>query len=1042
MKVQFLFSNYFKGKWTPTTQDTMDKYLNDAFVAPPNDVIEKICRPWEYLIRKGLLEIRIFQNKKGDNRTIFFTMNPLALYEVRKLDPECVQYLMSQITIRRIFPNLTIFPTDVTIKYDTPKILKAALLQTCEYNYHRKYSFPYHKLTHMELHAYQDQNIVWMIERDRVPVTITYSSAYNCAIELPENSGSIYCGADKGSLWAPPSHRIDKTVDVLGGVLADEMGLGKTLTFLTMAVGTRLQTWKVIDDRFYSRATLIVLPDHLCGQWEDMIMGNAKLGIKAYFKESAKIKVIHMLTLANYKQYSMKDLLEADFVVTSFKHLLRPTIPDPFETKGDSPYHLRAQLSAKRKEFFAAVQKNPKLLEEKGASLFLVTWYHMVIDEIQEATKDKYSPKPTMDGGIIKRQPILEDLLLLLDAPRRWVLSGTPFEDDPRWTNDLGFILRYLIGEPDALCAVLKKDSLEQIAKLFRRNTKASTYREVKLPPIEESVIKIPFSLEERIRYDAYIADKNYKVTDPEIQNLLCSPNMTSEETSDKAKSSRKILQELKQKHKNDYQVLRDRIVKYKKDQKKISARLDRLGRQHELAPDSDKEDHLSDSEPEIDSDRRRRKGHRRGSDSDSDSDYSSSESEGEEIIIATSNTQNNLKNRVKKDKKKKKKNNDDSSSSSSDDAEDSDDENTQENNMSADQAKNQLNFVKENLTNCREQAKGKISSIRYLRTIGKQLRSKKIDCPLCKDKINKNSMGMTCCGHMFCHECIIKSYRQKTRCPICQTNLDRMGGIFRIASESKKEDVKKYGSKLLYLIKLMKNIREKKEKVLLFAHNTEFLKRISAVLDEQKIGNVFVQGAASQRNAALQKFRDKDSDTCAIMMSMQDSAAGADLTVAKYIIILDTIPGKERFTTEAQAVARLARLGQTAKKVKIWRLVMENTIEDEALEKLFDNSEDGNVQKDNVTSASSATGSSGTSKKDTSSEKKGKNTKKNKSNSDSESDDSSSSDSDSDSDNGGGNRKRSTRLQSNVSSSSSDDDNDRNRRSGGRSLIDRNDLR
>lgn len=42
-------------------------------------------------------------------------------------------------------------------------------------------------------------------------------------------------------------------------------------------------------------------------------------------------------------------------------------------------------------------------------------------------------------------------------------------------------------------------------------------------------------------------------------------------------------------------------------------------------------------------------------------------------------------------------------------------------------------------------------------------------DCPICMEPLSKLNNCVSKCGHKFCLECLLKSYRKKNNCPICR---------------------------------------------------------------------------------------------------------------------------------------------------------------------------------------------------------------------------------------------------------------------------------
>ena len=78
-----------------------------------------------------------------------------------------------------------------------------------------------------------------------------------------------------------------KSLTFHGGCLIDEVGLGKTLDIITLGLAnpaTSTSYTKIsCKDKFYSRATLVICPNQLCGQWirefKDKINSSAEINV-------------------------------------------------------------------------------------------------------------------------------------------------------------------------------------------------------------------------------------------------------------------------------------------------------------------------------------------------------------------------------------------------------------------------------------------------------------------------------------------------------------------------------------------------------------------------------------------------------------------------------------------------------------------------------------------------------------------------------------------------------------------------------------------
>jgi|SaaInlStandDraft_5_1057022.scaffolds.fasta_scaffold00852_4 SNF2 family DNA or RNA helicase len=214
-------------------------------------------------------------------------------------------------------------------------------------------------------------------------------------------------------------------------------------------------------------------------------------------------------------------------------------------------------------------------------------------------------------------------------------------------------------------------------------------------------------------------------------------------------------------------------------------------------------------------------------------------------------------------------------------------------------------------------------------------------DCCICYDKLN--DPVMTECGHIFCNECITLSLKYQPNCPSCRKSISTQN-IYKITKKQQKEQQKgdplilKYGTKLATLIKIIKKITKNSEnKVIVFSQWDNMLSMIGRTLSENNITNTFIKGNIYQRNNAICKFktgktsRGKKAESNVIMLSLEHSASGTNLTEASHIIFIEPInkSHNERMAIEGQAIGRVCRIGKNSK-VKILRIITENTIEED----------------------------------------------------------------------------------------------------------------
>lgn len=45
-------------------------------------------------------------------------------------------------------------------------------------------------------------------------------------------------------------------------------------------------------------------------------------------------------------------------------------------------------------------------------------------------------------------------------------------------------------------------------------------------------------------------------------------------------------------------------------------------------------------------------------------------------------------------------------------------------------------------------------------------------NCPICLEKIKKDDLTVTGCGHCYCYQCIMQASEHDKKCPICRKNI------------------------------------------------------------------------------------------------------------------------------------------------------------------------------------------------------------------------------------------------------------------------------
>jgi SNF2 family DNA or RNA helicase len=209
-------------------------------------------------------------------------------------------------------------------------------------------------------------------------------------------------------------------------------------------------------------------------------------------------------------------------------------------------------------------------------------------------------------------------------------------------------------------------------------------------------------------------------------------------------------------------------------------------------------------------------------------------------------------------------------------------------------------------------------------------------DCIICMEKINNPTM--TSCGHIFCNNCIKMSLKYKNKCPACRKIINDK--LIVISKQEKKEE--KYGGKLTKIINIIKEIISNKDnRIIIFSQWDNMLNLIQQTLTENNIYSSYLRGNTYVRNAQIKYFKEgvnsSNNTNQIIMLSLQNSASGTNLTEATHIIFVEPINEKKNVIKgiENQAIGRAVRLGQK-KEVSVIRVFTKNTIEEEIYNKYY----------------------------------------------------------------------------------------------------------
>jgi len=305
-----------------------------------------------------------------------------------------------------------------------------------------------------QLYPYQVNNLNWMIRIEKR----NYEEEYN---------------------------KISSKCVIRGGGLFDEVGMGKTLQMITLInLNTLSYTQIVKGNKIYSKATLIIVPNHLCGQW-----------VREFDNHTInKIKIINLLTKHHYRKYSYYDLANADVIIVNANFFINCKLD---QHEYSNPLNVISNIF------------------EKDVNIFNIYWYRVVIDEFHEIETSNLFVR-----------------LKYLESDFRWIISGTPFKETTisEYTQidktSLSEILDYLSWDLNIINKVniFDKINYQYVRDHFSRNTHNANLKILQLPDVIEQDIWLKFTDTERMIYNAYLADPNNKPEDVFLRQICCHP--------------------------------------------------------------------------------------------------------------------------------------------------------------------------------------------------------------------------------------------------------------------------------------------------------------------------------------------------------------------------------------------------------------------------------------------------------------------------------------------------------------------------------------
>lgn len=211
------------------------------------------------------------------------------------------------------------------------------------------------------------------------------------------------------------------------------------------------------------------------------------------------------------------------------------------------------------------------------------------------------------------------------------------------------------------------------------------------------------------------------------------------------------------------------------------------------------------------------------------------------------------------------------------------------------------------------------------------------LDCPICIAP--PTDIVITCCAHIFCRSCILKTLkRTKPCCPLCRHPLSE-SDLFSSPPEPSDTDNSRASecitsSKVSALLKLLSASRDQNPstKSVVFSQFRKMLILLEEPLKAAGFKILRLDGSmnAKRRAQAIQEFGLLAPDGPTVLLaSLKASGVGINLTAASRVYLLEPWWNP---AVEEQAMDRVHRIGQK-EDVKIVRMIAQNSIEERILE-------------------------------------------------------------------------------------------------------------
>ena len=214
------------------------------------------------------------------------------------------------------------------------------------------------------------------------------------------------------------------------------------------------------------------------------------------------------------------------------------------------------------------------------------------------------------------------------------------------------------------------------------------------------------------------------------------------------------------------------------------------------------------------------------------------------------------------------------------------------------------------------------------------ELTDGKGSCPICLDELeNGEATCLTDCGHAFHTQCIEAARATRATCPTCR---QRIAQLWAAQPPVPVDPWLRYGSKVKLMVRQLQEIMREfpGERLLLFAQHRDMRKKLERAFKEFSVPFLTLSGSARTQGAAITRWQTGEQpDDFLMMLSSEEHASGITLTRARHVMLAHPFwaeTHEEAEAMERQALGRINRIGQLASSLMLWRVVTEETVEEE----------------------------------------------------------------------------------------------------------------